>query len=132
VSDVEADGSGAAVKPPAGCSRRYFVKLCGSGALGLFVWDALAGEQPVLAAPIAGGTLLPRNIPKFVTPLVIPPAMPSVSPNAYSIAMRQFSQAILPVGMPPTTAWGYGAANQLGTMTTRRSPSRSNEARQRR
>jgi FtsP/CotA-like multicopper oxidase with cupredoxin domain len=29
----------------------------------------------------------------------------------YEISMKQFSQQILPAGMPPTTVWGYGAVN---------------------
>ena len=113
---VDADGSGAAVEPQAGYSRRFFLKLSATGALGLFVWDALGGVQQVFAAPIPGGTLGPGNVPKFVTPLVIPPPMPTVSPNTYSIAVRQFSQSILPAGLPATTVWSYGAANQLGTL----------------
>ena len=114
--DLDADRSGAAVEPQVGYSRRFFLKLSATGALGLFVWDALGGVQQVLAAPIPGGTLAPGNVPKFVTPLVIPPPMPTVSSNTYSIAVRQFSQSILPAGLPATTVWSYGAANQLGTL----------------
>lgn len=29
----------------------------------------------------------------------------------YEIAIRQFSQQVLPEGMPPTTVWGYGSPN---------------------
>ena len=113
---VDGDGSGAAVEDQAGYSRRCFLKLSATGVLGLFVWDALGGVQQVFAAPIPGGTLGPGEVPKFVTPLVIPPPMPTVSPNTYSIAVRQFSQSILPAGLPATTVWSYGAANQLGTL----------------
>ena len=36
--------------------------------------------------------------------------MPGGKPaDYYEISMRQFSQQILPAGMPATTVWGYGA-----------------------
>jgi spore coat protein A, manganese oxidase len=64
-------------------------------------------------------------VPKYVTPLVIPPVMNNVTtgprrgPNNYDIAVRQFRQQILPGGIwdalsgrsdafPPTTVWSYG------------------------
>ena len=99
-----------------GHSRRWFLKLTATGALGFFARDVFGGVQQVYAVPIPGGTLLPGSVPKFVTRLVVPPPMPSVAPNVYSIAMRQFSQAILPAGQPATTVWSYGAANQLGSL----------------
>src|SRR5512133_3276984 len=88
--------------------------------------------QPAVAAPVPGGTLDPLTIPKYVTPLVIPPVMPkstaSPAPAAdYDIAVRQFKQQILPGGiwgssfpnpkggaavgpLPATTVWSYGRA----------------------
>jgi FtsP/CotA-like multicopper oxidase with cupredoxin domain len=63
------------------------------------------------AAPVPGGTLVPTTIPKYVTPLVIPPVMKDAgTPNSYEIAVRQFRQQILPAPLPPTTVWGYGPA----------------------
>ncbi len=68
----------------------------------------------------AGGTLNPCSIPKYVTPLVIPPVMnDSGTANDYDIAVRQFQQQILPGGIwntvngrgdafPATTVWSYG------------------------
>jgi FtsP/CotA-like multicopper oxidase with cupredoxin domain len=85
-----------------------------AGAIG----DAAGAE----AGPLPGGTLDPRAIPKYVTPLVIPPVMDhSGTPNNYRIAVRQFKQQILPGGLwntlngrrdeyPATTVWGYGPA----------------------
>jgi len=86
----------------------------------------LGSVFPVLAAPVPGGTLDPTTIPKYVTPLVIPPEMPkstaSPAPAAdYDIAVRQFKQQILPGGLwdqltgrtdalPATTVWSYGRA----------------------
>jgi FtsP/CotA-like multicopper oxidase with cupredoxin domain len=61
-------------------------------------------------------------VPKYVTPLVIPPVMKNTGgANKYDIAVRQFQQQILPGGIwnalsgrmdayPPTTVWSYGPA----------------------
>jgi len=63
-------------------------------------------------------SLVPTTIPKYVTPLLIPPVMPKADKivrqggkniDYYEISVRQFSQQILPAGLPPTTVWGYGA-----------------------
>ncbi|MBN2205095.1 MAG: bilirubin oxidase, partial [Thermoleophilia bacterium] len=65
-----------------------------------------------------GGTLDPTGVTKFVTPLLIPPAMPRAGTinrkggkpaDYYEISMKQFAQQMLPAGLPPTTVWGYGA-----------------------
>ena len=70
--------------------------------------------------PLPGGSLDPLTIPKYVTPLVIPPVMDNNgTADRYSIAVRQFRQQILPGGLwntldgradafPATTVWGYG------------------------
>jgi FtsP/CotA-like multicopper oxidase with cupredoxin domain len=75
------------------------------------------------AAPVAGGTLDPTTIPKYVQPLVIPPVMKDTgTDNDYDIAVRQFRQQILPGGhwnalngrndsLPATTVWSYGPAD---------------------
>ena len=60
---------------------------------------------------LPGGTLDPLTVPKYVSPLVIPPVMPNKgTSNHYEIAVRQFQQQILPPGFPATTVWSYGAA----------------------
>jgi spore coat protein A len=67
------------------------------------------------------GSLDPTTVPKFVTPLVIPPVMPRVATlqsgaiDYYEIAMRQFLQQVLPTGMPSTRVWGYGSVPNAGT-----------------
>jgi FtsP/CotA-like multicopper oxidase with cupredoxin domain len=76
-------------------------------------------------AELPGGTLDPTGIPKYVTPLVIPPAMPRTSRipvrgtkpiSYYEIAVRQFQQNILPASMGlPTTVWSYGSVNHPGS-----------------
>ena len=80
-----------------------------------------------LYAPLvqrARATLNPTSLPKFVTPMVIPPAMPRTSTfpaeggqsgDYYEIAVRQFAQQILPAGWPTTTVWSYGSENHAGT-----------------
>ena len=69
-------------------------------------------------AQIPGGTLAPGSVPKYVTPLLIPPVMPKAGVikqqggkniDYYEISVRQFSQQILPANLPATTVWGYGA-----------------------
>jgi len=75
------------------------------------------------AVQVPGGTLDPTTIEKYRVPLVIPPAMPRTAVrydhgqevDYYEIAVRQFSQQILPPGMPATTVWGYGSLNHPGT-----------------
>jgi spore coat protein A len=86
----------------------------------LFVSIGLAVSLNLNAAPLPGGSLDPTTIPKYVDPLVIPPAMPqtkSMTKNVdyYEIAVRQFYQQILPASFPATKVWGYGSANHPGT-----------------
>jgi FtsP/CotA-like multicopper oxidase with cupredoxin domain len=85
----------------------------------------LVGGRARAAAP-AGGVLDPLSIPKYVTPLVIPPAMP-VAPGRrrevprsidyYEIAVREFRQHILParMGLKPTRVWSYGSVDHPGS-----------------
>ena len=102
-------------------SRRGFLK--GSAALGAAYWfgpNLMVGGRAI-AAPIAGGTLDPTLVPKFMAPLVKPPAFRrdgkikrtgGKNSDYYEIAMRQFQQQILPAGTAPmTTVWSYGPAN---------------------
>jgi FtsP/CotA-like multicopper oxidase with cupredoxin domain len=74
------------------------------------------------AEPVAGGTVDPMTIPKYVTPLVIPPVMNTDgAEHSYDIAVREFHQQILPGGIwntingrddgyEPTKVWSYGPA----------------------
>jgi FtsP/CotA-like multicopper oxidase with cupredoxin domain len=75
------------------------------------------------AQPIGESVLDPGAIPKYVTPLVIPPAMPlTATPpqlkrgiDYYELAVRQFDQQILPAGLPRTTVWSYGSVDHPTT-----------------
>jgi spore coat protein A, manganese oxidase len=98
-------------------TRRTFIKRTSVGGFGLFLWTGLGSPSRLLAAVGSAGRLDPGTIGKYLTPLLIPPAMPragKIKRNAaknidyYEIAVRQFSQQILPQGLPPTTVWGYG------------------------
>ena len=76
--------------------------------------------MPVAAAQIPGGTLAPGDVPKYGTTMLVPPVMPRAgritlaggkNADYYEISMKQFSQQILPAGLPETTVWGYGAVS---------------------
>lgn len=91
-----------------------------------FVMLVLTVTASLALPPLPGGTLDPITIPKYVTPLVIPPVMKNTgAANDYEIAVREFKQQILPGGIwnllngradafPPTTVWSYGPAADPG------------------
>jgi spore coat protein A, manganese oxidase len=96
-------------------TRRQFLKL-GLAGTTLMLFDYTTGIKRVAYAQIPGGTLDPGGVDKFVTPLLIPPAMPRAGKlslkggkniDYYEIAVRQHQQQILPAGLPATTVWGY-------------------------
>src|SRR5690242_11767658 len=99
-------------------TRRQFVKagvVVGAGAL----VPAAVGTRGALAA-VPGGTLDPTTIAKYVTPLFIPPEMPSAGHTRaglerYVVAARQFRQQILPAGLPKSTVFGYGSVTAAAT-----------------
>ena len=89
-------------------TRRTFLKISSAGVLTLCVLNKFGVEEAIAAIP--GGKLLPTNIPKFVAPLVKPPAMPPSGLNrSQHSRSRQFSRQILPAPLPMTTVWSYGA-----------------------
>jgi FtsP/CotA-like multicopper oxidase with cupredoxin domain len=101
-------------------SRRQFLKIGAGGLLGLYVGGMYRGfgSTPVAEAAIPGGTIDLGTLPKYTTPLLIPPVMPKAgtikvrggkNADYYEISVRQFQQQMLPTGSPATTVWGYGA-----------------------
>ncbi|HEY9495361.1 MAG TPA: multicopper oxidase, partial [Intrasporangium sp.] len=85
---------------------------------GFVLYAYSPGGTKRAVAAIPGGTLDLAGVPKFVTPLLIPPVMPRASTimtkggkpvDYYEISVEQFTQQILPSGLPLTTVWGYGA-----------------------
>jgi len=88
-----------------------------AAAIGAVVLGAAAlTPMTAQAQAVPGGTLDPLTIPKYVTPLVIPPVMKNNgTANQYDIAVRQFQQQILPSPLPPTTVWSYGPATDSVT-----------------
>ncbi len=109
-------------------TRRRFLKLAGGGA-GVYLASKFGRWPGYLMASTPSGTLAPAGIPKFVTPLLIPPAMPLAGSGPdtdyYAIAVRQFAQQILPAPHRRTTVWGYGSLTDAGTFN---SPSYTIEA----
>jgi spore coat protein A, manganese oxidase len=98
-------------------SRRSFFKLTGASTIGWYAATRFGWVQRALAQ-IPGGTLDPTTVPKYQTPLLIPPVMPRAATitmpggkpaDYYEISMKQFKEQILPSGFPGTTVWGYGA-----------------------
>ncbi len=70
------------------------------------------------SSPLPGGTLNPSAIPKYVSPLAVPPEMPATGPaGSYDIEVVPHNQQILPLldndGNPlsATPVWTYGAVN---------------------
>ena len=104
-------------------TRRDFLKLSGAGVLSLYA--ASRGKFTLRAqAQIPGGTLDPLSVPKYQTPMLIPPVMPKSGKiqqkmakkmDYYEISMKQFPQQILPAGLPKTTVWGYGSVDGSGS-----------------
>ncbi|OGV61028.1 MAG: hypothetical protein A2X45_05955 [Lentisphaerae bacterium GWF2_50_93] len=85
---------------------------------------AIASVCAVPAFAQAVPTLDPLSIPKYVDPMVIPPAMPKTGlsrtdtgqfADYYEIGFRQFNQQVLPTGLPMTTVWGYGSIKYPAT-----------------
>jgi FtsP/CotA-like multicopper oxidase with cupredoxin domain len=102
-------------------TRRQFLAYSGGTTLTLYGHDRFGVKQA--HAAIQGGTLDPGAVPKFATPLLIPPVMPKaatiVQPGGknvdyYEISVKQITQQILPAGLPSTTVWGYGAVASAG------------------
>jgi FtsP/CotA-like multicopper oxidase with cupredoxin domain len=99
-------------------SRRIFVAWVGGASAGFYLFGRFPGmSAPVALAQIPGGSLDPDSVPKFGTPMLIPPVMPKTATirmpggkpaDYYEISMKQISQQILPTGFDPTTVWGYG------------------------
>jgi spore coat protein A len=99
-------------------SRRTFVAWVGGASAGFYLFGRLPGmSAPVALAAIPGGSLDPLSVPKYQSPLLVPPVMPKADTivrrgqtvDYYEISMKQIVQQILPAGLPATTVWGYGA-----------------------
>ena len=78
---------------------------------GVFICAPLVtGIQTAHAQAVPGGTLDPLTIPKYVTPLVIPPVLldDGGAPLQAEVALRQINQQVLPAGFPTTPLWAYG------------------------
>jgi FtsP/CotA-like multicopper oxidase with cupredoxin domain len=99
-------------------TRRQFIRIGAAAGGGLYFSTRISGVKYLVQAQIPGGTLDPLAVPKYVTPLLIPPVMPMAGTirqaggkniDYYEISLKQITQQILPAGLPATTVWGYGA-----------------------
>ena len=99
-------------------SRRDFLKISSAGLAALFV-SPRTGTLRRVFAQIPGGTLTADLVPKFVTPLLIPPVMPKAGTikhrtgkkvDYYEISVKQFAQQILPAA----TAHDHGLGVRRG------------------
>ena len=110
---------------PANWANRGVVLAAALTVMAVLAGPAVARDGcPSGQAPAFDGSetclLDPQSVPKFVTPLVIPPVMKhDGTSDSYDIAVRQFQQQILPGGIwnlingrsdmfPATTVWSYG------------------------
>ncbi len=96
------------------------VGVAGSYSVVYTVTDTGGNTVNATRSVTVANRLDPGAIPKFQSPLIIPPEMPKTAqadPNIdyYEIAVREFQQQILPAGMPNTTVWSYGSATTAGT-----------------
>ena len=118
-------GEGPGYISGAGITRRRFVQSGVGAGAGLLMWRFVGAAKPGHSRR-AAGVLDPASIPKYVTPLVIPPAMPrSGQPHGrkgrgvdyYRIGVRQFRQQILPsrMDLKPTKVWSYGSVDHPET-----------------
>jgi bilirubin oxidase len=105
-------------------SRRDFLRIGSIAGVGLVFVGQIGGRPfqiPVAHAQIPGGTLPPGDVAKYVFPLVKPPAMPlskgsNKNKAKYKIAVREFTQRILPEPHPMTKVWSYGSVDFPGTV----------------
>ncbi|HRW20203.1 MAG TPA: multicopper oxidase [Dermatophilaceae bacterium] len=117
--------------------RRAFLTYSSGTVLSLYLSGASGSEAAQLVGSAPGGSLDPRSIPPFATPLAVPTAMPITSvrktagrrdADYYEISVRQLRQQMLPLGLPTTTVWGYGPAAGVGGRQVHSAPSMTIEA----
>src|SRR4029453_11733924 len=98
-------------------SRRTFIKAVGATGVGFVLYSYLPGGTKRALAAFPGGTLAPGSVPRYGTPLLIPPVMPRAGTltmpggkpaDYYEISMRQLTEQILPAGSAATTLCGNG------------------------
>jgi spore coat protein A, manganese oxidase len=104
-------------------SRRDFIKISAVFGASAMITTRFRGVTRALAQVPSQPLLDPTAVPKYQTPLLIPPVMPRADivlqkgklVDYYEISVKQIQQQILPAGYrPPTTVWGYGAIKSLG------------------
>ena len=88
-------------------SKRHLDGLCKTA---LMLTPLALAMSSALGQVLPGGTLDPTTIPKYVTPLVIPPVLydDQGAPMDVEVALRQINQQMLPAPLPKTPLWAYG------------------------
>ena len=80
-------------------SRRTFIAAAGAVGAGFVLYVLLPGGTRMALADVPGGTLPLESVPRFQTPLLIPPVMPRAGTivarggknvDYYEISMKQF------------------------------------------
>lgn len=95
-------------------SRRQLIKV-GAAA------GAAAAASPVIltGSPALAATIDPTTIPKYQSPLfAVRAAQPSRvlhDRDEYELSVRQFTQQMLPAGLPRTPVFGFGAGRAFST-----------------
>ncbi len=121
-------------------TRRQFVKWSAVAGAWVYVGGLTACDNSGTNSTGGSATepLDPATIPKFTTPLLIPPVMPRAAVlhtntgpvDYYEISVKQFEQQVLPAGFPKTRVWGYGAVTAMaeGALLLHNAPSLTIEA----
>ena len=112
-------------------TRRTFLWAGTAAGAGAESHEQAQRMAPALRAGRGRVALNPASIPKFASPLFIPPAMPRAAVDATHglptpIGVRQFTQQILPAPLPSTD--GVGDMDRLTDPATFHYPSPSFEA----
>lgn len=89
-------------------TRRAFLKLGGASVLSLYISSQGKFLGRVFAAPISGGTLDPLSVPKYQTPMSIPPTMPRariIPSDGYPEAWYLPDTTSIPAGYATEGTW---------------------------
>ena len=90
--------------------KKQALRVSTTAGVAAVVASALTWGSVANAQAVPGGTVDPLTIPKYVTPLVIPPVLfdDGGAPMSAEVALRQINQQVLPAGFPATPLWAYG------------------------
>lgn len=103
-------------------TRRQLLKAGAAAGTAAAAGPLVSGGGAALATPLTAAVLDSTTIPKYVSPLF---AVPAAKPSAihahrdeYVLAVRQFTQQMLPNGYPRTKVFGFGSAFDRRSFST--------------